>query len=166
MRVAEVKTLDQANHYLETEFIPWVNAMLAVVPASADDAHRTLEKHHDLAAILSHVESRRVSNDYTIRFATRIYQIARKDVCTGLRGALVRVEDRRDGSVAVRFRNRYLSITECVPQPKVAAPKPAKTKPRAQPVKRSEWNKNFNLKKAPKLWQVSQGSGARTEESP
>jgi hypothetical protein len=165
MRVAEVKTLEQANHYLETEFIPWVNATLAVVPASADDAHRTLEKHHDLAAILSHVESRRVSNDYTIRFATRIYQIARKDVCTGLRGALVRVEARRDGSVAVRFRNRYLSITECAPQPKVSAPKPAKTKPRAQPVKRSEWNKNFNLKKAPKLWQVSQGSGARTEES-
>ena len=58
MRVAGVTTLEQANHYLETEFLPWVNATLAVAPANADDAHRTLEKHHDLAAILSHVESR------------------------------------------------------------------------------------------------------------
>src|SRR5208282_1654462 len=55
MRVAGVTTLEQANHYLETEFVPWANRTLAVAPASADDAHRRLEKHHDLAAILSHV---------------------------------------------------------------------------------------------------------------
>ena len=44
MRVAGVTTLEQANHYLETEFLPWVNGTLAVVPANADDAHRPLEK--------------------------------------------------------------------------------------------------------------------------
>src|SRR5215831_12966389 len=64
-RVAGVTTLEQANHYLETEFLPWVNSTLAVAPANPDDAHRALEKHHDLAAILSHVEKRRVNNDYT-----------------------------------------------------------------------------------------------------
>src|SRR5260370_12676802 len=105
MRVAGVATLEPANHYLETEFLPWVNATLAVAPAHADDAHRPLEKQHDLAAILSHVESRRVHNDYTIQLNTKIYQIARRDVRTGLRGAIVRVENRRDGSVAVRFRD-------------------------------------------------------------
>ena len=101
-----------------------------------------------------------MDNDYTIRFDTKIYQIARRDVCTGLRGAVVRVEERRDGSVAVRFRGRYLTITECAPRPKVAATKPAKTKPQTQPARRSEWNKNFDLKKAPKVWQAAQGSGA------
>ena len=40
LRVAGVTTLEGANHYLETEFLPWVNATLAVVPANADDAHR------------------------------------------------------------------------------------------------------------------------------
>jgi hypothetical protein len=165
MRVAGVTTLEQANQYLESEFLPWVNATLAVAPAHADDAHRPLEKHHDLAAILSHVESRRVSNDYTIRFDTRSYQIARKDICVGLRGAVVRVEKRRDGSVAVRFRDRYLGLAECAQRPKVTSAKPAKTKPQAQPVKRSEWNKNFDLKKAPKVWQAAQGSGARPEQS-
>jgi len=165
MRVAGVTTLEQANHYLETEFLPWVNATLAVAPAHADDAHRPLEKHHDLAAILSHVESRQVNNDYTIQLDTKIYQIARQDVSTGLRGAVVRVEKRRDGSVAVRFRDRYLSIAECAQRPKVTSVKPAKTKRQAKPVKRSEWNKNFDLKKAPKIWQAARGSGARTEES-
>jgi hypothetical protein len=165
MRVAGVTTLEQANHYLETEFLPWVNATLAVAPANADDAHRAIEKHHDLAAILSHVESRHVNNDYTIRFEGNIYQIARRDVCTGLRGATVRVEKRRDGSVASRFRDRYLCITECDQRPKVTSAKPAKTKTKAQTAKRSDWNKNFDLKKAPKLWQAAQGSGTRTEES-
>jgi hypothetical protein len=165
MRVAGVTTKEQANHYLETEFQPWVNAALAVAPANADDAHRPLEKHHDLAAILSHVESRSVNNDYTIQVDTKFYQIARKDVCAGLRGAVVRVEKRRDGSVAVRFRDRYLSIAECAQRPKVTSVKPAKTKLRAKPVQPSQWNKNFDLKKAPKIWQAAQAPGARTEEA-
>lgn len=165
MRVAGVTSLEQANHYLETEFLPWVNSTLAVAPAHADDAHRPLEKHHDLAAILSHVESRQVNNDYTIQLDRKFYQIARQDVCTGLRGAVVRVEKRRDGSVAVRFRDRYLSVTQCAQQPKVTSAKSARTKPKAKPVKPSQWNKNFDLKKAPKIWQAAQGSGARPEES-
>ena len=159
-----VATLEQANHYLETEFLPWVNTTLAVVPASADDAHRPLEKQHDLAAILSHVESRRVNNDYTIQLDTKIYQIARPDIRTGLRGAVVRVEKRRDGSVAVRFRDRYLGVTLCQQRPKLAAPKPlSKARPPLKPSKTSEWGKNFDLKKSPKIWQALKSSGANPE---
>jgi biotin operon repressor len=165
MRVAGVTTLEEANHYLETEFLPWVNGTLAVAPANPDDAHRPLEKQHDLAAILSHVEKRRVNNDYTFPWEAKIYRIARQDVCTGLRGAYIRVEQRRDGSVAARFGDRYLSVERCDQRPKVTPAKPAKTKPQSQPVKKSGWNKNFDLKKAPKLWQVAQGSGARREEA-
>jgi hypothetical protein len=162
MRVAGVTTLEQANQYLEAEFLPWVNTTLAVAPAHADDAHRPLEKHHDLTAILSHVEGRRVNNDYTIQFETRIYQIARRDICAGLRGAVVRVEKRRDGSVAVRFRDRYLSIEQCAQRPAATAVKTAaKPKPQAGPVGRKQWGRNFDLKKAPKLWQAAQESGRR-----
>ena len=165
LRVAGATTLEQANHYLETEFLPWVNATLAVTAAQADDAHRALEKHHDLAAILSHVEKRRVNNDYTFPLDTKIYQIARQDVCTGLRGAFVRVEQRRDGSVAARFRDRYLRVTQVAQRPKVTPAKPAQTKPQTKPVQRREWNKTFELKKGPKLWQAAQASGARPEGS-
>ena len=164
MRVAGVTTLEQANHYLETEFLPWVNATLAVAPASADDAHRPLEKQHDLAAILSQVESRRVNNDYTIQLDRKIYQIARQDIRTGLRGAVVRVEKRRDGSVAVRFRDHYLGISICQQRPKLPAPKPSGPARRAlRPRQTSEWCKNFDLKKSPKVWQAAEGSGANPE---
>ena len=163
MRIAGITTLEQANHYLETEFLPWVNATLAVAPASADDAHRPLEKQHHLVAILSHMERRRVNNDYTIQWDTKIYQIARRNICTGLRGAIVRVEKRRDGSVAVRFRDRYLAISICEQRPKLAPPKRlGKTRP-AVKAKTSEWGKNFDLKKSPKIWQAIESPGAKLE---
>jgi|ERR1700733_13465891 len=162
MRVAEAATLEQANHYLETEFLPWVNATLAVLPASADDAHRPLEQQHDLAAILSHVESRRVNNDYTIQLDAKIYQIARQDIRTGLRGAVVRVEKRRDGSVAVRFGDRYLRVSLCEQRPKLPAPKPPSPARRTRrPSQTSGWCKNFDLKKSPKIWQALQSPGAK-----
>src|SRR3712207_7099197 len=49
------------------EFLPWWNQNLTVVPASAANAHRPLGPEHDLASVLSHIESRQVSSDYTIR---------------------------------------------------------------------------------------------------
>src|SRR3989442_7302117 len=103
------------------------------------------------------------NHDYTIQLDTKIYQIARQDICTGLRGAVVRVEKRRDGSVAVRFRDRYLRIAQCAQRPKVTLAKPAKSKRQAQPAKPREWNKHFDLKKAPKIWQAAQESGSRYE---
>jgi transposase len=144
LRVAEAKTLEQANAYLETEFIPWWNQTLVVVPASPDDAHRPLAKEHSLPASLSYVETRQVGNGYTIQFDNRIYQIARQDIRAGLRRASVRVELRLDGSMAVRFRDQYLTVTECAERPKaVAHKKPAASKKAPRP--KSQWMKNFYL---------------------
>ena len=165
LRVAGANTLEQANEYLDQEFIPWWNETLTVAPASTDDAHRPLEKQHDLAAILSHVETRQVHNDYTIHFASKVYQIERKEICAGLRGGQVRVEQRRNGSLAVRFRDRYLQVSLCEPRPKLAQPKTVKERSVSTPRKPSNWNKNFELKNAPKVWQAAQGTGAKRQES-
>ena len=42
LRVAGANTLEQANAYLETVFIPWWNQTLTVLAAHTDDAHRAL----------------------------------------------------------------------------------------------------------------------------
>lgn len=145
LRVAGAKTLEQANAYLETEFIPWWNRTLIVDPASADDAHRSLGKNHSLAASLSYVETRQVNNTYTLQFDSKIYQIARSDIRAGLRKASVRVEVRLDDSIAVRFRNQYLAVTQCAERPK-PAPWPKKPVAAAKPPRRkSQWMQNFHL---------------------
>jgi len=165
LRVAGASTLEEANAYLDGEFVPWWNQTLAVVPANSTDAHRPLGKEHDLAAILSHVEDRQVTNDYTLRYDGKLYQIDRKDVRTGMRGAKVRVELRLDGSLAIRFRDRYVDAKQCEPAPKVGAAKPAKPSRSVSRQRGSDWNKNFDLHKAPEIWQAAQSSGARKAES-
>src|ERR1022692_4042905 len=84
MRVAGVKTIEQANQYLEETYLVWWERELTVEPAHPDDAHRPLDKSHSLAASLSHVETRQVRNDYTIPLDTELYQIERKAVVSGL----------------------------------------------------------------------------------
>jgi transposase len=145
LRGAQAKTLAQANAYLETEFIPWWNQTLAVVPAAAADAHRRLDKSHSLPASLSYVESREVGNGYTIQFDHKIYRIARTDIRAGLRGAQVRIEVRLDGSMAVRFRDHYLGVSECLARPKVAAPAKKLKQPATGPRPKSQWMKNFHF---------------------
>ena len=147
LRVAGAKTLEQANAYLEAEFIVWWNNTIAVVPASSDDAHRPLGKEHSLAASLSYVESRQVDNDYTIQVDRQTWQIARSGICAGLRGADVRVEMRLDGSMAVRFRGSYLSVSRCQARPKVPNPKVTAGRARkpAAPRTKSRWMENFHL---------------------
>jgi transposase len=142
LRVAGACTLEEANRYLEEEFVPWWNQHLRVLPASEADAHRPLGPEHNLAAALSSVETRQVANDYTFRWASKTYQIARADIRTGLRGGTVRIEQRLDATLAVRFQDRYLSCTECQPQPKAvavatsASPKRRKAPPPPSPALR------------------------------
>jgi hypothetical protein len=166
MRVAGVKTIEQANQYLEQDYLVWWERELTVEPACPDDAHRRLDKSHNLAASLSHVEMRQVRNDYTLRWDGKLYQIERQAVVSGLRGANVRVEERLNGSLAVRYGERYLPVKECVAaeQPKVSPPA-KKVKAHRAGRRGSDWNKNFDLKKAPKVWQAAQASGHKRGET-
>jgi biotin operon repressor len=166
MRVAGVKTLEEANRYLEEEYLVWWEREMTVEAANPDDAHRRLEKSHNLAASLSHVETRQVRNDYTFPWGGKFYQIEREAVATGLRRANVRVEQRLDGSLAVRHGERYLTVKECVLAAKPKAVRPVKTAKTHRASKRgSDWNKNFDMKKGPKVWQAAQLSGCRPGEA-
>ena len=74
-------------------------------PANPDDAHRPLEKNHDLAASLSHVEKRRCA-DYTLPWDGKFYRILRQAICTGLRGS-----QRARGAAAGRIAGGALQRT-------------------------------------------------------
>ena len=120
LRLAGISTIAAANRFLEKRFLPEHKARFAQAPRCAVDAHRPVGDL-DLAAILSHQETRVVLNDYTFKYGGERYQIAREQVRAGLRGNRVLVERRLDGSLAVRWRERYL---ECgaVPAAEGAAP--------------------------------------------
>jgi DNA-binding Lrp family transcriptional regulator len=150
LRIAKVKTMEEANAYLDTEYLPEWKQKFTVVPACADDAHRAMLKQHDLAAILCLVEQRVVTNDFTIRCKGQTYQIARESICAGLKGGTVRVEMRRNGELAVRFQEKYLVVRACEPAPKSKAPalKPVESQAARKPRQRSKWMQGFSVKSA------------------
>ena len=163
LRKAGARTIGEANHYLARKYLPLWNGRFTVKPAKGTDAHRPLRGEHDLAAILSHVEERVVAHDYTIRYAGKRYQIGRSDIRPGLRGGMVQVEQRLDDRLALRFRDRYLTITLCEARSRVATqerpqPHPKAPSPSTGPGTGS-WMKGFDVGNSPPLWTVLQQEG-------
>lgn len=147
LRVAGARTLEDANQYLESEYLPEWETKFTVVAACADDAHRPLGKPHDLAAILSEVEQRVITNDYTFRHNNKVLQILPGDIKVRMRGSLLRVETRRNGEVAARFEDRYVQLKECQPAPKTSSAAPRAAAKSGAPTKskpaKSQWMKGF-----------------------
>ena len=165
MRVAGVTTIEQANEYLTNDYLVWWERELTVEAANPDNAHRRLDKSHNLAASLSHVEKRQVRSNYTLQWDGKFYRILPPAIVSGLRGANVRVEARLDGSLAVRYRERYLQIEECDAPSKSKDVRPVKAVKTHRAGRRgSDWNKNFDLKKSPKIWDAARASGYRRGE--
>jgi hypothetical protein len=105
LRLAKAKTAFQANEVL-ARLLPAHNRRFAKEAKDSTDAHRGLGPAHDLGAILSVQSQRTVGNDYVVRFANRFYQLL-PPALPGLRGGKVVIEERLDGSMKIRFGEKY-----------------------------------------------------------
>jgi hypothetical protein len=136
MRLARICSADQANQFLDKQFLPKWNERFTEPARRSQDAHRPLRRTHHLEAILSLRHPRTVANDYTVHWHAQRWAIPRAEVQAGLRGARAEVEQRLDGSVWLRFRGRYLTLVPCRQlelQPALAAQVRAKPKPKCKP---------------------------------
>jgi transposase len=87
LRVAQITTLPAANAYLCDRFVPDYNATFSCAPADPASAFVALGKV-DLDQILCHQEERIVTQDNTVAFEGRTFQIARQPgrrSCAGLK---------------------------------------------------------------------------------
>jgi len=156
MRRQKVCALETANAYLEKEYLPLWNERFTVRAANPADAHRPLGKEHDLASILSHVEPRVIADDYTIRYGSRLYQLTREQIRPGLKKQTVRVEQRMNGQMVVRWHGQALEVRGCEPAPRravKAAPKQAVGNKRHKGGNPG-WMNGFHLHGGPSLEEV------------
>jgi transposase len=157
LRLAQVRTLDQANRFLEDEYWPEWNDRFARPVRDVPNQHRALGPQLELASILCHVEQRIIANDYTFSFNGRQFQILKQDVQPGMRRQALRVELRLDGEVHARYQGRYLRVARCGTDVDVPAqePKPA-SKPRRDHNAggKSAWMQGFFNRPAPPLWKL------------
>ncbi len=110
MRLAGVSGIAAGNAYVPT-FIADLNARLAVVPRSAEDAHRPLLPQDDLARILTVKELRVLSKNLTLNYHTVIYQIHTPRPMYALRQATVVVQENARGEIAIEYKGKPLAYT-------------------------------------------------------
>jgi hypothetical protein len=128
MRLAGIASIEAANHFLETRFLPEWEQRFTVAPRHPRNAHRPLGREHRLEEILSVRVARKVANDHTVSWDASRWGVPREEVCAGLRGAQVEIERRLDGSHWLRFRGRYLHLRPC-PEPVRRSASPSGLRP-------------------------------------
>lgn len=142
LRVQGVSSLAAADRLLQEQFIPFWNQRFTVPPAEPADTHRPLPEEVDLEALFARTETRKITRDFTVRFRNRRYQIPKPQAQATMPGSSLTVEERLDGSLHFRWRDRYL-ILESAERPedlwafrqREAAKQRAPKKPRAAPPK-------------------------------
>jgi len=146
LRKAGVRTQEEANQYLTQEFLKEWNDRFTVPAASAVDAHRTLGKMLSLQSILSRVEMRQVTNDYTVAWGGRRWQIPKAAVGPGLRGSSIRIEARLDGTLEARIGGQFVELTVCEKIEKTQAIESVRPARRhVPPPGQSQWMNNFSV---------------------
>jgi transposase len=146
LRKAGAGTMEEANRYLEAEFLRDWNERFVVPAANEVDAHRPLGKTLSLESTLSHVEQRQVTNDYTVAWEGGKWQIPKAAVRPGLRRASLRIEARLDGSLQARIGEQWVTLTVCetAEQRKASHQKP-RSRRYVPPPGKSQWMKDFSV---------------------
>ena len=117
LRLAGISTMPEGNEFLWKSYIPNHNRRYSVEPANEMDAHRALLKGQDLLKILSIREPRVVAQDFTVRWKNEYFQIEKEQLVRVRPKVEVKIEQRIDGTVHLRFQDQYLNFKRLEKRP-------------------------------------------------
>jgi hypothetical protein len=106
LRRKQISSHEQANVYLERDYLPEHNQLFARAAAKAEDYHRRAPKAKELDRIFRLESERTISNDGVVRYQNRWFQLeppGRQGVPAQDR---VWVYEGRYGSLAIEYRGR------------------------------------------------------------
>jgi predicted DNA-binding protein (UPF0251 family) len=159
LRKAGAATMEEANHYLEVEFLPDWNRRFVVKAGNEVDAHRPVGDTLGLESTLSHVELRKAMNDYTIAWEGKRRQIPREKVRPGLRGSTIRIEARLDGRVMARIGEEFVELSVCETAEKKSVPdRSGPARRHVNPPGTSRWMDGFSVRNR----EANQGKDAQS----
>ena len=108
LRLNNITSLEQANHYLKEEFIPKWNRRFAHPPKVKEPAYRNIPEDLDLNDILCIKEERTVYPDNTISYKNTKYQILADPYRASYAKAKVEVFEHLDGRISIVYKGRKL----------------------------------------------------------
>lgn len=143
-----IKTIAGANALLQNGFTDRLNQKFAQAPLDPQDYHQPLCAHTDLADVFCFEEERTLSNDWTVRFQNRYYQIARDNAPLPKPKDKILFRRRLDGQLFLLYKGRPLRhqiLTPAQYQRTQLASTPERQAPAPPQGKGSPWRQNCTL---------------------
>ena len=152
LRLANIATKEETNTFCDKIFIPKFNAKFSVLPQKKGNLHRVLTKLDikNLERTFSIQNTRIVSNDFTVKFQGKWFQLAKQQPILVLRKDKVLIEERINGTIFISLRDKYLDYKILPERPKKIKEMRkltalAKAKPAWKPPVDHPWRRPFVL---------------------
>lgn len=112
MRLKNISTIEEANLFLQNEFIPWYNRRFSVEAKGKANLHQKLTKKEEqqLNHIFTRQIERTIQNDFTVSYKTQWYQLIKGQPVTVCKQDKVIVEENSQGKINIRLRGKYLNF--------------------------------------------------------
>jgi transposase len=112
MRRKKIGTHEQANVYLQQEYLPEHNRRFRCAAAEAEDYHRRAPSATELREVFRLETERIISNDWVVRYDNRLFQVqAQSRKWAPAQGKVV-VCEWQDGTIEIEYRGRKLPWKE------------------------------------------------------
>ena len=112
MRRKKIRTHEQANVYLQQEYLPEHNGRFRQAAAEAEDYHRQAPSAAELREVFRLESERVIGNDWVVRYDNRLFQVqAQSRKYAPAQGQVV-VCEWQDGRVEIEYRGRKLPWKE------------------------------------------------------
>jgi len=116
LRYKGIKTMEEANNYLQSTYWDKHNFKYSIKPVSDADYHIAMLKDQDLRNIICYREERKISLDFVVRLNNRHFQILREQKTEIMPRHEVSIKTWLDGSVHIFKKDIELNYREIISQ--------------------------------------------------
>lgn len=119
LRLAKVNSSEEANVFLQKQFLPRFNQKFAVLAKKSGNLHRPVsqEEFRSLHRIFSIQTLRKVNNDFTVSLKGIWYQLLAEQPVLVLKKDVVIMEEHLDNTIWIRKGNKLLNFTKLPKRP-------------------------------------------------
>ena len=132
LRLAGISTIEQANEFLQRQFLPEHNRRFAIQAASPIDVHRKVPFGLVLPEVLCIQEPRTVGRDWCVVYRQQVLQLEKRHEKLALAGRQITVLEMASGPLRLMYRGRRLRW-------RVAPARPVLQQPPKRPAMRVPW---------------------------
>jgi hypothetical protein len=117
MRRKRIRTHEQANDYLQREYLGEYNERFRCAAAEEEDYHRRAPSASQLREVFRLESERMISNDWVVRYDNRLFQVQKQSRKYAPAQGKVVVCEWQDGRIEIEYRERKLPWKEIASVP-------------------------------------------------